>query len=81
MKVKSQLSIFCEVSSCENVSQTVPTLTGLVGTHKKRPMNWSGEAFDNWRVWSENSNKCFFGLSQRSSRQEQATQLYRAQTK
>ena len=63
---KSQLTIFCEVSVCDNVPETAPKVVGSVEAYKVRPRNWSSEAFDKWRVWSENSDWCFFGESRQN---------------
>ena len=63
---KSQLTIFCEVSVCDNFSVSAPKVVGSVEAYKVRPRNWSSEAFDKWRVWSENSDRCFLGGSRQS---------------
>lgn len=63
---KSQLTIFCEVSVCGNVAMSAPKVLGSAEDYKVRPRNWSSEAFDKWRVWSENSDRCFFGGSRQN---------------
>lgn len=59
---KSQLAIFCEVSSCDYPSKGPEIISGLAAGYKSRPSSWSGEKFDRWRVWSESPDICFFDI-------------------
>ena len=55
-----QREVYCYVTECLLLIPTPQKILDEKGDFKRRPDDWSYQIFDQWRVESENTYRCYF---------------------
>ena len=54
------LEIYCSITECESGTVKTVLINGESEPFKARPASWSDNQIRQWRVESENTDRCFF---------------------
>ena len=55
-----ELEIYCIITECESGTVKPVLINGESEPFKARPASWSDDQIRQWRVESENTDRCFF---------------------
>ena len=54
------LEIYCSITECESDTDKPVLINGESEPFKARPASWNDDQIRQWRVESENTDRCFF---------------------
>jgi hypothetical protein len=54
------LEVYCSITKCESGTDKPVLINGEAKPFKARPASWSDYQIRQWRVESENTDRCFF---------------------
>ena len=54
------LEVYCSITECEGSTDKPVLINGESRPFKARPVSWSDDQIRQWRVESENTDRCYF---------------------
>ena len=54
------LEVYCSITECESGTDKPVLINGEPKPFKARPVSWSDDQLRQWRVESENTDRCYF---------------------